>query len=82
MAGISPEPEIRKPLRPGVAEAVQVKVDPGTLDCSTTGVLVDPEQMSWVIIGLVTVDCGFTVTTRFDGVPVHSEVAGPVGVIV
>jgi len=44
-------------------------------------VALDPEQIACVKVAFVIVGIGFTVTTKFTGVPIHDVVAGPVGVI-
>jgi hypothetical protein len=81
IAGMSPDPDARNPLNPAVAEAVQVKVVDETFDCNSTGTVVVPAQISCESTALVTIGIGYTVTTRFLGIPKQLAGAGPSGVI-
>lgn len=74
-------PEAWYPLKPALPVAVQLKVVPATFDVSTTGVEVVPAQISCESIAFVTDGIGFTVTTRFRGIPGQLVGAGPLGVI-
>jgi len=77
---IFPEPLALKPVTvPEVNEAVHPKVVLETPDAGVK-VALDPEQIACVKVAFVIVGIGFTVTTKFTGVPTHDVVAGPVGV--
>ena len=74
---IFPDPGVVYPLIPGVAVAVQVNDVPAKLDSKIMGVVNVPAQISCERGELVTKGIGFTVTTRFFGVPGQLEGAGP-----
>jgi hypothetical protein len=81
MEGILPEPLARYPLNPGLAVAVQVKVVLARLESKLTGVVNVPAQISCERTVFVIRGIGYTVTTRFIGVPRQAAGAGPEGVI-
>lgn len=73
---ILPVPDTSKPvIVPAEAEAVHVNVAPETLEVGAN-VAVPPVQMFCVNVLFVIVATGWTVTTKFDGVPGHVPTIG------
>ena len=65
---INPD-EAEKPVTCGEEPAaVQLKLEPVTLDCSGMEAI-EAEQMAELLTGLVTAGLGFTVTTTFWDIP-------------
>ena len=76
-----PVPVALKPVTvPEVNDAVHENVELATPDVGVK-VALDPEQIACANEAFVTAGIGFTVTTKFTGVPTQDVDAGPVGVI-